>query len=294
MTIQEIIAELTYNSGRFPHLAVTEAIKQREEITPALLHIIENATTNIEDIALQEDYMGHIITMYLLAQFRERRAYPLLVDFVSADQKLVEQALGDVITEDLGRMLASVCGGDVGLICGMVENTDLDEYVRNAALEALVVLVAQEVKTRDEIIAYFQSLFHGRLEREYGFVWSSLVSHCCDLYPGEMAEEIEQAFSDGLVDTTLIRAQDVNWYLKKGKDFALAKLTQDHNMRFIEDTVHDLAGWACFQESQRLTKKIPTEQTWATTMQWQAKPKIGRNAPCPCGSGKKYKKCCGI
>ena len=22
-------------------------------------------------------------------------------------------------------------------------------------------------------------------------------------------------------------------------------------------------------------------------------PKIGRNEPCPCGSGKKYKKCCG-
>ena len=22
-------------------------------------------------------------------------------------------------------------------------------------------------------------------------------------------------------------------------------------------------------------------------------PKIGRNAPCPCGSGKKFKKCCG-
>ena len=25
----------------------------------------------------------------------------------------------------------------------------------------------------------------------------------------------------------------------------------------------------------------------------RANPKIGRNAPCPCGSGKKYKKCCG-
>lgn len=24
-----------------------------------------------------------------------------------------------------------------------------------------------------------------------------------------------------------------------------------------------------------------------------SKPKIGRNAPCPCGSGKKYKRCCG-
>ena len=24
-----------------------------------------------------------------------------------------------------------------------------------------------------------------------------------------------------------------------------------------------------------------------------AKPKVNRNSPCPCGSGKKYKKCCG-
>jgi hypothetical protein len=26
----------------------------------------------------------------------------------------------------------------------------------------------------------------------------------------------------------------------------------------------------------------------------RAEPKIGRNEPCPCGSGKKYKKCCGV
>ena len=25
----------------------------------------------------------------------------------------------------------------------------------------------------------------------------------------------------------------------------------------------------------------------------QAAPRIGRNEPCPCGSGKKYKRCCG-
>jgi uncharacterized protein YecA (UPF0149 family) len=26
----------------------------------------------------------------------------------------------------------------------------------------------------------------------------------------------------------------------------------------------------------------------------RAAPKVGRNNPCPCGSGKKYKKCCGV
>ena len=28
-------------------------------------------------------------------------------------------------------------------------------------------------------------------------------------------------------------------------------------------------------------------------LQWVAQKKPGRNDPCPCGSGKKYKKCCG-
>jgi preprotein translocase subunit SecA len=27
---------------------------------------------------------------------------------------------------------------------------------------------------------------------------------------------------------------------------------------------------------------------------YRAGPKVGRNDPCPCGSGKKYKKCCGV
>jgi preprotein translocase subunit SecA len=33
-------------------------------------------------------------------------------------------------------------------------------------------------------------------------------------------------------------------------------------------------------------------ETTVTTVRRQGE-KVGRNAPCPCGSGKKYKKCCG-
>jgi len=36
------------------------------------------------------------------------------------------------------------------------------------------------------------------------------------------------------------------------------------------------------------SKKNPGNNTNSTTSR-----KIGRNDPCPCGSGKKYKKCCG-
>jgi len=34
----------------------------------------------------------------------------------------------------------------------------------------------------------------------------------------------------------------------------------------------------------------PQDSSFSTKL---SNPKVGRNDPCPCGSGKKYKKCCG-
>lgn len=39
-------------------------------------------------------------------------------------------------------------------------------------------------------------------------------------------------------------------------------------------------------------KALYKEQRLSTTIV-NSQPKVGRNDPCPCGSGKKYKKCCG-
>ena len=44
----------------------------------------------------------------------------------------------------------------------------------------------------------------------------------------------------------------------------------------------------CDEEEQ---KKLYKEQKESTTIRKEKK--VGRNDPCPCGSGKKYKKCCG-
>ncbi|MBM9613924.1 preprotein translocase subunit SecA [Desulfobulbus rhabdoformis] len=43
---------------------------------------------------------------------------------------------------------------------------------------------------------------------------------------------------------------------------------------------------------KRLGAKEPSDNSGSKTVQ-RSEEKVGRNAPCPCGSGKKYKKCCG-
>ena len=57
------------------------------------------------------------------------------------------------------------------------------------------------------------------------------------------------------------------------------------------DWLYDLPQWdAIFDEETK--KTLYLEQKKSGTIRREGK-KVGRNDPCPCGSGKKYKQCCG-
>jgi hypothetical protein len=279
MNVEEIIERLKFYDGTFPRQALKEAVARREQITPVLLQILEEAAHNIEDVYEQEDYMAHIYAMFLLAQFREKRAYPLLVDLFSAPGDISLEATGDVVTEYLSRMLASVCCGDVSLIKQLAENEAADEYVRNAALESQVCLVATGQMAREDVLAYYKSLFESSLSKQPSHFWDGLVSCCTDLYPEEIYPQIKQAFEADLIDEWVIDLDFVDEHLSLGREEVLSRLQGDR-YKLIENTVEELESWACFQPPAR---QQPTVR----------KKKVGRNEPCPCGSGKKYKKCCG-
>ncbi len=61
--------------------------------------------------------------------------------------------------------------------------------------------------------------------------------------------------------------------------------------------VHDSAVGMGFesvpQEQTEDQQPQPKQQQPGKKVPVVVGPKIGRNDPCPCGSGKKYKKCCG-
>ena len=284
MNIQEILKELEFNRGVFPRQAVEEAIANQERIIPELLSIIEDATLNVQELVHRERYMAHIYAMYLLAQFREARAYPLIADFFSIPGEITMDLAGGVVTEDLSRILASVSHGDTSLMEQLVENEEANEYVRNAALNGMLTLVAREQMSREEMVSYCQSLFRGKLERKHSHIWDGLVSCCTDLYPEEVLEDIEQAFEDGLVDEMFIGLDEVRENLARDKKWVLEDLRNNRRRTFIKDTVEEMEWWACFRSSKpRRLPRLRTKQT----------KKVGRNEPCPCGSGKKYKRCCG-
>jgi len=302
MEITEILRQFERATGRFARTAVEAAVARREEITPELLCILEDAVDRAVELDAEGDYMAHLYAMFLLAQFRETRAYPLVVRFASLPGDLLDSLCGDFITQDLGQVLASVCGGELEGIQSLIENAGSDEWARGAALGSLVTLVAAGQKSRDEMVSYFASLFRGRLVRQWSHVWDVLVSCSSDLYPAELLDDIERAYEDGLVDPRYIGFDDVKRDLAMGKDQVLARLADDPHRRLVEDTVKEMGWWACFRDVQPRHEKnagpasaTAEPQPIAASSQIKStRPKTGRNEPCPCGSGKKYKKCCGV
>lgn len=278
MDIKEIINQLEYHQGPFPRTAVKEAIASKEQITPILLNILEESTAHIEEFIENDTYMAHIYAMFLLAQFREKRAYPLIVNFFSTPGDISLEVTGDVVTEYLRRILASVCDGDDSLIKQLAENESADEFVRGAALDAMACLVAIGEKSREDVLGYYKALLQSEMSKRSPFFCAEIVSAATDLYPEEIYEEIKEAFKKDLVDETILDLKFVDRKLSQGKESVLAEL-QDKRNGPIVDTIKEMEWWAGFRgtpQKQVIKKK-----------------KIGRNEPCPCGSGKKYKKCCG-
>lgn len=246
-----------------------------------MLQILEHVAENPSAYATDGDYFGHLFAIFLLAKFRESRAYPLLLRIVSLPGETVFELLGDVVTENLGAILASVSGDDDAGLKTLIENPEANEYVRSAALRGLVTQVAAGRRTRDEVMEYFAGLFH-RLDRRPNYVWSALAGRCADLCPLEVQQEIREAYEDGLIEPLVIRPDDIQEAITLGKEGALKNLRR---YMPIDDLEKEMGWMSGFQTGRASSGALEPHQ--------RSGPKTGRNDPCPCGSGKKFKKCCG-
>jgi uncharacterized protein len=67
-------------------------------------------------------------------------------------------------------------------------------------------------------------------------------------------------------------------------------ISAEEREKLIVGAAAGVIGIYRYFEVQRVVEKQPPDHT--TTFR-RTVPKIGRNDPCPCGSGKKFKQCCG-
>lgn len=156
-------------------------------------------------------------------------------------------------------------------------------------------------------IAYDESADRGQLQRFWGTyfqiekeIYEQLLTNPGEEVKGtvkELAEKYGQevltmvGFLDG-IDESLKEPNPIET-MDENTEVSLAfdKEKLYKNMVAAKaDWLYELPQWKEIYSEEEL-KKLYKEQKESTTIRKEKK--IGRNDPCPCGSGKKYKKCCG-
>ncbi len=303
--LSEIVAELEDDhSGEFPERVLLAARRRREEITPRLIEMLERATALARERRVPGG-MGHIFAIYLLAEFQAREALPAVLEAVSLPGDASLELFEDVITEDLDRILAILAADSLEVIEGLIVNRSLNEYVRRAAARTYLLLVRDGVLTRQEAVRSLEEQLKQAIAERDEEGATGLVAALHDFAPVEAAETIAQAYRFGLVDRGLIGKHHIDRAIAMGEAHFQDSLERCHPSRV--DTVAELRHWACFRTSGNV--RDPDTNTESILLDGhedaliksnagtgtirQATAAVGRNAPCPCGSGKKFKKCCG-
>jgi hypothetical protein len=290
MTIPEILKELEFYTRRFPVEALQAAVAQREAITPELLGFIEKAAADPVKFAAQQDCMLPVFAIYLLAFFREKRAYPAIVKMVSGPGDTPSDLIGDTVAEGLHRIFASVYDGDPGPLQRLAANEKADEFVRGAAINAFVVLGHSGQMPREDVVRHLQSFFRGGLQREPHEVWNALVCAAADLPAPELLEDVRQAYRDDLADEYYADLEGIEQNIMgSGSPYRLEN-------PLIGDPVAEMEGWACFHDEDKFPnvafpaaaiENLPPEPDFIPPPpppppRPARSTKIGRNEPCPC------------
>jgi hypothetical protein len=179
------LACFEYATCRFEKEAVAEAQRHRTEITPYLLDILEDAVKDSDYLASTCDYTAHLYAIYLLTQFREVRAHIPLLQLCLLSPRKLNAILGDFQDIELEQALAATCGGGVSGILLLAADPAVGEFVREAAIRAMVKAAATGAASREAVVDALRELFL-RLERKPSGLWDELVAAAGDMTAREL------------------------------------------------------------------------------------------------------------
>ncbi|WP_250265734.1 DUF1186 domain-containing protein [Rhodovastum atsumiense] len=293
MLTDDAILEAFATAGNtLPRKALKQAAERWPEIAPALLARLEAAAAGSDRSDCTADIMFYAV--YLMAQTRETRAFRPLCT-LGADSELLERILGDGITVDLPAIFARIFDGDPKPLHALIRNSEADQFARDAALEALAWLTATARIDRDETDAFLRDLFTALPPEGSETVWVGWQQAIAALALEDLVPLVEQAFARGLIDPSFLELSDFHKDLRKVQQPgapADAVLMRMKDLSSLDDAVEHLSRWDSFQP------KAAREERWNPGLLPPGDPvrnplrNVGRNDPCPCGSGKKFKKCC--
>ncbi len=305
MILENVIGEFANTDYILPAAALREALDRWDEYSPRFVELLEQCANGADRSKETKAALFYII--HLFGEKREAGAFPTLCRLLQ-NGELSDSILRDAITENLRGILIACWNGDLRPLKTLIECATAGEFTRGAALEALAYLSRSGASTDDEMRAYLVHLRRHMLPRGDCFVWVEWAMVAANLGYADFESEVKKLLARGWIEFRSIAIEDFRGQLGLvlADPSGMAGFKHDRIGPFT-DTIGTLSHWHCFSDAYKreqtrvsaremhTPEEVIAEELSLRTSEWRAPDTFrtpGRNEPCMCGSGKKYKKCC--
>jgi hypothetical protein len=285
----QVIEELGV-PGRLPIEAIRAAQADRDTMVPLFLRTIDDFL----ELRGPVDPNALFFIFHLLGEWREKSAYWSLAVLLRLPGDVLDTILGDCITETTHRVMAAVFDGDPDPLYQIVRDPEGDEFVRAKMCQAIAILTRRGDLPRDAAAAFLRDCYSQLEPQKDCYVWSGWVDAVVWLGLTDLKPLVQQAFLRGSIDPGWLTFRDFEEDLQYTVDHPDDEpLHADGDLSLFGDTVAEMSGWAFSKPkasgNDKLERGLPASFGMSHRDPLR---KVGRNDPCPCGSGKKFKKCC--
>jgi hypothetical protein len=251
----------------------------------------------------------HEFAYRLASDMRDTRAFAPLLEMLYLPDDAVEALIGDGLSDAIGRALA--CTFDTNdaesepRLRAVAENQRLYVWSRLAAVSAVCIRAHEGDSDRAEVAKWIHSVCVREFEALCGSEDPQRMvdTTALELLVHELTKFATQAYLPDIehwwATLDIGHPGDEIDYIRREicKPYDRASLSEKFD-RYRDDLTEEFATWASFVEERPRGKRVAGVggELYGESPQVpiiRAGPKVGRNDPCPCGSGLKYKKCCG-
>jgi hypothetical protein len=285
---QQMLRRLEFPPHPFPEADGRLAAANQDRFRPALLDIVRGMLdphVKQEVIANRHNYMGYVAAIYILAGARDQALLPLLLR-VTIDPGLARFHLRNEKWLDLPRIVATVTQQDISPIVSLAAWRPLPSTSRGLILKTLAFLFFWKRASRESVVQALRQTFEAGIPASDLDLWDVVLDVCCTVHPhevmGYLRRQMSQAVCRGL-GVSLADVENMN-LVPMDKVVADARAAAAGPIRGWEDFAEIALESGSVREGKGDINEVEPIHT---------APKTGRNDPCPCGSGRKFKKCCG-
>jgi len=290
---------------KLPEAEIREVRQHKDVFVPLLIEAMERAVASAR-AGNEPDGQTHFFAAFLLTEFEVDAAFPIIIDAFIAGRSETVDLLGDAVHSLLPAALALFSRNNTDKIDEIVRNTSIDMPVRWSVSKTYIYLVRDGMMTRDAAVEKLHEHLVRCMAEEDLELIAPIIGSLSSLAAAEALATIIEAFQQNLVDTFIADLKTVETLIFNGNQ-TLQRTLQFCDPTGMPDTIAVLSQWASFSEKPATTaknSKIPIPAS-APNLQRPGSnllaplnklssdtARVGRNDPCPCGSGKKFKKCC--